>query len=145
MSDENYCLGYCPVSKALTIINRKWSIEIIRDMFFGKKRFKEFKEEKPNLSNKVLSDCLKNLETNGVIEKKVINSSPVSTEYYLTERGKSLNKVIYELAVFALEECDREYLEESTRMQIKENFKENLQIYNWKSSIKLPIKKLEVS
>lgn len=130
MSDENYCLGYCPVSKALTIINRKWSIEIIRDMFFGKKRFKEFKEEKPNLSNKVLSDCLKNLETNGVIEKKVINSSPVSTEYYLTERGKSLNKVIYELAVFALEECDREYLEESTRMQIKENFKENLQIYN---------------
>lgn len=130
MNDVKNCVSYCPVSKALTIINKKWSIEIIRDMFFGKKRFKEFKEEKPNLSNKVLSDCLKNLETNGIIEKRVMNSSPVSTEYYLTERGKSLNKVIYELAVFALEECDKEYLEESTRIQIKENFKENLQINN---------------
>lgn len=123
-----YCESYCPVSKALTIINKKWSIEIIRDMFFGKKRFKEFKEEKPNLSNKVLSDCLKNLETNGIIEKKVFNSSPVSTEYHLTEKGRSLNKVIYELAVFALEECDKDHFEENNRSQIKENFKEILKI-----------------
>lgn len=97
-------------------------------MFFGKKRFKEFKEHKPNLSNKVLSDCLKNLETNGIIEKKVVNSSPVSTEYNLTERGRSLNKVIYELAVFALEGCDIGNLEDAKRTQIKENFKETLKI-----------------
>ena len=68
--NKNGCKDYCPVSKALMLVGKKWSIEIIRDMFFGKKRFKEFKEGNPNLSNKVLSDCLKNLENNGLVEKK---------------------------------------------------------------------------
>lgn len=119
----------CPVSKALVFIGKKWSIEIIRDMFFGKTRFKEFKEGKPNLSNKVLSNCLRNLENHGIIEKKIINSSPVITEYYLTRRGRSLNRVIYELAVFSLENCDDvEYYEESTRIKIKQNFRDTLKI-----------------
>ncbi len=116
----------CPVSKALESINKKWSIEIIRDLFFGKKRFKEFKEGNPNLSNKVLSECLKNLEKNGIIEKRVFNTSPISTEYYLTEKGNALNRVIYELAVFALE--DEDFADESTRLKIKQNFKETLRI-----------------
>jgi DNA-binding HxlR family transcriptional regulator len=60
----------CPVDRTLNLFNKKWSIQIIRDMFFGKKHFKEFKEDKPNLSNKVLSSCLKELEENGLIEKK---------------------------------------------------------------------------
>lgn len=129
MANKTICGSFCPVSKALTFISKKWSIEIIRDLFFGKKHFKEFKEGKPNLSNKVLSDCLKNLENNGIIQKKIVNSVPVSTEYYLTKRGKALNRVIYELAIFALEDCeDEEYAEEATRMQIKQNFKETLKI-----------------
>ncbi|MGB9979294.1 winged helix-turn-helix transcriptional regulator [Methanobacterium sp.] len=129
MNNEMSCGSFCPVSKALTFISKKWSIEIIRDMFFGKKRFKEFKEGKPNLSNKVLSDCLKNLENNGIIEKRILNSTPVSTEYHLTELGKSLNRVIYELAIFALENSDnKECAEESVRIRIKESFRETLQI-----------------
>ncbi len=129
MSNNMSCGSFCPVSKALTFISKKWSIEIIKDMFFGKKRFKEFKEGKPNLSNKVLSDCLKNLENNGIIEKRILNSTPITTEYHLTELGKSLNRVIYELAVFALNNCDnKECAEENTRKKIKENFKETLLI-----------------
>ena len=131
MTNKMHCGSFCPVSKALTFISKKWSIEIIRDMFFGKKRFKEFKEGKPNLSNKVLSECLKNLENNGLIEKRILNLTPVSTEYHLTELGKSLNRVIYELAIFALENCDdKECSEETTRLQIQQDFKEALQINN---------------
>ncbi len=129
MVNEVLCGSFCPVSKALMFISKKWNIEIIKDMFFGKKRFKEFKEGKPNLSNKVLSDCLKNLESKGLIEKRIVNSAPASTEYYLTELGKSLNRVIYELAVFTLENCDdKECAEEATRMRIKQDFKEILKI-----------------
>ena len=129
MDKEMPCESFCPVNKALVFISKKWSIEIIRDMFFGKKRFKEFKEGNPNLSNKVLSDCLKNLENNRLIKKEIVNSTPVSTEYHLTERGKALNRVIYELAVFALEDCnDKDFIKDSTRLQIKQNFKETLQI-----------------
>ena len=129
MVNKNSCEDFCPVSKAMIFISKKWSIEIIRDIFFGKKRFKEFNAEKPNLSNKVLSDCLKNLEQNGIIEKRIINSSPISTEYYLTKQWESLNRVIYELAIFALENSDDEaYNNESQCNQIKQNFKDTLMI-----------------
>ncbi|GEM_PF-384345 len=115
------------VNKTLVFLAKKWNIEIIKDMFFGKKHFKEFKEGKPDLSNKVLSDCLKNLENNGIIEKRIITS--IFTEYYLTELGKSLNRVIYELAVFTLENCDdKEGIDESTCIQIKEDFRKTLKI-----------------
>ena len=116
----------CPVDRTLNLINKKWSIQIIRDMFFGKKRFKEFQEDKPNLSNKVLSNCLKELEENGLIEKKVLNTSPVNTEYYLTEYGKSMNRIVYELAMFTLH--DENSYSDEVRNELKNTFKETLNI-----------------
>lgn len=119
----------CPIDKAVILFNKKWTIQLIRDMFFGKKQFKEFQEDKPNLSNKVLSQRLKELEANGLVEKKVLNTSPISTEYHLTNYGKKLNKVIYELAVFILDESDYdEYKSENVKNQIKNNFKQALEI-----------------
>ena len=118
----------CPVDVTLNLINKKWSIQIIRDIFFGKKHFKEFKEDKPQLSNKVLSNCLKELEENGLIEKVVLNTTPVTTEYYLTEYGKSMNRIVYELAMFTLyDEKDNTYSDE-TRSELKNTFKEVLEI-----------------
>ncbi len=118
----------CPVDVTLNLINKKWSIQIIRDMFFGKKHFKEFKEDKPQLSNKVLSNCLKELEENGLIEKVVLNTTPVTTEYYLTEYGKSMNRIVYELAMFTLyDKKDNTYSDE-TRSELKNTFKEVLEI-----------------
>lgn len=123
MDSENIV---CPVDQTLNLINKKWSVQIIRDMFFGKKHFKEFKESNPKLSNKVLSNCLKDLEKNGLIEKHVLDTTPVTTEYYLTEYGKSLNKIIYELAMFTLKREDS-YSEE-IRNDLKKSFKETLNI-----------------
>ena len=118
----------CPVDVTLNLINKKWSIQIIRDMFFGKKHFKEFKEDKPKLSNKVLSNCLKELEEKGLIEKVVLNTTPVTTEYYLTEYGKSKNRIVYELAMFTLyDENDNTYSDE-TRSELKNTFKKVLEI-----------------
>lgn len=125
MKDERIV---CPVDVTLNLINKKWSIQIIRDMFFGKKHFKEFKEDKPKLSNKVLSNCLKELEENGLIEKVVLNTTPVTTEYYLTEYGKSMNRIVYELAMFTLyNEKDNTYSDEA-RSELKNTFKEVLEI-----------------
>ena len=118
----------CPVDVTLNLINKKWSIQIIRDMFFGKKHFKEFKEDKPKLSNKVLSNCLKELEEKGLIEKVVLNTTPVTTEYYLTEYGKSMNRIVYELAMFTVyDENDNTYSDE-TRSELKNTFKKVLEI-----------------
>jgi len=59
----------CPIETGLKYLGKKWSFEIIRDMFFGKKRFNEFLASKPKLSSKVLSTRLKELQGNGIIEK----------------------------------------------------------------------------
>ena len=97
--------NYCPVNETLKIISGKWHLLIIRDLFFGKKRFKEFKEDKPNLSNKVLTECLKDLESNGLISKTNLDDSKI-TEYSLTEEGRRMNRILYELAIFTLEKDD---------------------------------------
>ncbi len=89
----------CPIELAMQLINRKWVIQLLRDMFFGKTRFNEFKEDKPGLSNKVLSHCLKDMEENELIKRHELDDA---IEYRLTERGQSLNKVLYELAMFTL-------------------------------------------
>lgn len=93
----------CPIENTVKLLNRKWTIVLIRDMFLGKKRFLEFKENKPGLSNNVLSDTLKSMEKNNLIVKEVSNQS---TEYHLTSRGMRLNRVLYELASFGLDELE---------------------------------------
>lgn len=118
----------CPVDRTLNLINKKWSIQIIRDMFFGKKHFKEFKEDKPKLSNKVLSNCLKELEENGLIEKHVLDTTPITTEYHLSEYGKSMNKIIYELAMFTLHDSNDNSYSDEIRNDLKKTFKEKLEI-----------------
>ncbi|WP_308573890.1 winged helix-turn-helix transcriptional regulator [uncultured Methanosphaera sp.] len=96
--------------------------------FFGKSHFSEFKYDKPDLSNKVLSDCLKNLEENNLIQKNVSNiDGVVDISYSLTPHGQALNKVIYELAMYTLNEDEKIYTDEQ-KDEITKNFKENLNI-----------------
>jgi len=104
----------CPIENTLKLINRKWTIVLIRDMFNGKKYFHEFSENNEGLSNTVLSDTLKYMENNGLIFK-------MDTAYYLTERGSKLNRILYEMAVFGLDEL--EYGEEGD-LEIISMFKE---------------------
>ena len=117
----------CPVELAMNLINKKWVIQLLRDMFFGVSRFNEFKENKPNLSNKVLSNCLKDMEANGLIKRIVDDEDPSNIEYKLSEKGLALNKVIYELAMFSLDtDIDNIYYSEEDKVQISETFRNQL-------------------
>lgn len=116
----------CPIDATLELISRKWVIAIIRDMFVGKKHFSEFKENKPNLNNSVLSDTLKFMEENGLIEKKITNSKARSnTEYILTNKARNLNKIIYELVLYGVDilNCDYEKYD-NFQERMKEGYKE---------------------
>ncbi len=115
----------CPVELAMQLINRKWIIQLIRDMFFGKTRFNEFKENKPNLSNKVLSNCLKEMEENGLIRRNVISENNV--EYKLSQKGQSLNRIVYELAMFTLNnDLDNKYYSDERKEELRSIFKDTL-------------------
>ncbi|SFM78488.1 winged helix-turn-helix transcriptional regulator [Methanolobus profundi] len=98
-------LEHSPIDRAIKLISKKWTLNIIRDMFCGKKQFNEFLKCNPNLSSKVLSGKLRQLEQDGLIEKIIVSKTPVTIEYHLTGKGRNLNKVLYELSGFAYKEC----------------------------------------
>ncbi|MBQ6628930.1 MAG: helix-turn-helix transcriptional regulator [Methanobrevibacter sp.] len=113
----------CPMELALELISKKWVILILRDMFFGKKRFNEFKEGKPNLSNKVLSNCLKEMEENNLISR-YSDEYNKNIEYSLTDKGQKLNKVIYELAMFTLTtDLGDNFYDDERKIELKNIFK----------------------
>jgi len=113
----------CPMELVVSLIRKKWVIQIIRDLFFGKTRFHEFKEDKPELSNKVLSNCLKDMEKNGLIHRIVDKCDKKNVKYYLTEKGKSLNKVLYEIAMISV---DGETYSDKIKNEVKATFKDKL-------------------
>ncbi|MFW9819014.1 MAG: winged helix-turn-helix transcriptional regulator [Candidatus Thorarchaeota archaeon] len=92
----------CPIEIALNYLGKKWTMQIIRDLFKGKKRFSEFLKSNPQISTKMLSLRLKELIESDLIEKLVISTTPVRVEYCLTQKGRALNKVLFQLAEFSL-------------------------------------------
>ncbi|WP_407422029.1 winged helix-turn-helix transcriptional regulator [Methanobrevibacter sp.] len=113
----------CPIELVVELINKKWVIQIIRDLFFGKSRFREFKEDKPELSNKVLSGCLKDMEKNGLIQRIVDKCDKKNVRYILTEKGQSLNRVLYEIAMVSV---DGEGYSDQIKDDVKASFRETL-------------------
>ena len=98
----------CPIDNALKYIGKKWSIHIIRDLFMGEKRFSEFLKSNPNLSTKMLSVRLRELEENKIISKKVVSVSPVKIEYGLTKKGEALSGVLRELSLFSFTQYSKD-------------------------------------
>ena len=113
----------CPIELVVDLFRKKWVIHIIRDLFYGKTRFNEFKEGKPELSNKVLSNCLKDMEKNGLIHKIVDKCDKKDIRYMLTDKGKSLNKILYEIAMLTV---DSGNYPEKLKNDLKIDFQERL-------------------
>ena len=122
MTYFDFELTHCPVELSLDILNRKWVLQIICDMFFGKTRFSEFQEGRAELSNKALSRSLKFMEEQNLIEKVVDDAN---IEYFLTEKGKSLNKIIYDLVEYTLDN-NKDLYDDETIIKAKKGFKEQL-------------------
>jgi DNA-binding HxlR family transcriptional regulator len=119
---------YQTVDDTFSYLRKKWNIPIIKGLFCGCKNFKGFLELNPGLSSKVLSERLKELEENGIVEKIVLNSSSGQTEYYLTDKGRRLNRIIFEMFNFALDEVLKSEDSIKLREESKESLKETLQM-----------------
>ena len=81
----------------MDILSGKWKLPIIISLSFGNKRFKEIAREIPNITDKMLSKELRDLEINQLVKRTVYDSVPVVIEYSMTNYGKSLERVIDEL------------------------------------------------
>jgi DNA-binding HxlR family transcriptional regulator len=92
----------CPkFESASELIGKRWTGLIIRVLLTGPKRFKEITEIISNVSSKVLTERLKELECVGIIKREVFPEMPVRIEYSLTEKGRDLLPVFDELQKWA--------------------------------------------
>lgn len=87
----------CYVAKTLKVIGSKWTMMILHNLFEGKNRFGILQRELKTISPKTLSQRLDELEKTGIIKKKIFSEVPLHVEYYLTPKGKSLEKVFSDL------------------------------------------------
>ncbi|HLR79715.1 MAG TPA: helix-turn-helix domain-containing protein [Bacillota bacterium] len=91
----------CPrFEKAMQLLSTRWVGLILSELLKGKKRFSEMESDLP-ISGRLLSDRLKMLEKEQIVERKVFSEFPVRIEYSLTEKGKALAPVIQEIGNWA--------------------------------------------
>lgn len=83
----------CPMARALDIVGDQWSLLVIRDAFDGMKRFGEF-QQSLGVAKNILSDRLKNLVQEGVLELVPASDGSAYQEYVLTAKGKGLFPVV---------------------------------------------------
>ena len=91
----------CPVKYTLEVIGGKWKMRILVQLFRTKViRFNELKREISGITNTMLSNSLHELELDQLIIRNQYNEMPLRVEYALTDRGKSLLPLLYELATW---------------------------------------------
>ncbi len=87
----------CPVATVWELIGNKWKVFIIRDLLAGTKRFGALKKA-TGASQKSLAANLREMEDDGIVERKVFSEVPPRVEYTLTDIGYSLGSVIEPMA-----------------------------------------------
>lgn len=87
-------LHNCPVQTCLNFISDKWKILIIRDLMDGTKRFNELKKSLAPITQKMLTQQLREMEADGLVYREVYPVVPPKVEYSLTALGLSLKPVI---------------------------------------------------
>lgn len=90
--------GLCPIGTCMLLIGGAWTPNIIWYLSGGARRFSELRADVKPISAKMLSTRLKELEENGVVDRRVVDSSPPSVEYSLTPLGRELVPAIEAIA-----------------------------------------------
>ncbi|MCA1691590.1 MAG: winged helix-turn-helix transcriptional regulator [Actinobacteria bacterium] len=96
--------GFCPrYHHAIEIIGRRWTGAIVRALLAGGTRFSQIRATIPGLSDRLLSERLKELEAEGIVERSVLAGASVRIEYHLTTKGEALAGVVQAASAWAEE------------------------------------------
>lgn len=84
---DELATDWCPVARAMSVIGDRWTLLIVRDCFLGKSRFEEF-QTSLGVTRHVLSDRLKRLVEQGVLERNAYSQKPLRYTYSLSDKGR---------------------------------------------------------
>ncbi|MEY4383770.1 MAG: hypothetical protein RI995_1312 [Bacteroidota bacterium] len=104
----------CPVTRTMSIIGGKWKPIILNCIGEKSLRFGKLRQYIPAISNKVLSNELKELEQFALIERKEYKELPPRVEYHLTQAGRSLLPILHEIARWGRTELAQEIIEKAS-------------------------------
>lgn len=90
----------CPVAKSADVIGDRWTLLILREMFFGRMRFDDF-QVNTGATPQMLANRLRQLTENGVVTREPYQQRPARYQYQLTDKGKDLFSVLYAMRNWA--------------------------------------------
>jgi DNA-binding HxlR family transcriptional regulator len=97
---------HCPVEQTLKVIGGRWKVLILRELFPGVKRFNQLQRSLTGITQKMLTQQLREMEADGIIHRQVYAQVPPKVEYSLTPLGKSLKPIIDEMHLWGLRHGD---------------------------------------
>jgi len=111
---ERFDVELCPrFNKAAVIIGRRWSGAVLRVLLDGATHFNEIARSIPGISDKMLSERLKEFEAEGLVNRVVQPTTPVRIEYRLTEMGEALRPVLDGLGAWARSWVDESQVDDA--------------------------------
>ncbi|OFX15076.1 MAG: HxlR family transcriptional regulator [Armatimonadetes bacterium RBG_19FT_COMBO_69_19] len=87
--------------QAIELIGKRWTGAVLRVLMSGPRRFTEILAAVPDLHDRLLSERLKELEAEGLVDRRVYPETPVRIEYALTSKGRGLERVLSEIERWA--------------------------------------------
>ena len=109
---ENNVRLTCEVETTLKVIGGRWKVLIIRELMAGVKRFGELQRALPGITQKMLTQQLREMEEDGIVHREIYAQIPPKVEYSLTPLGASLQPILYamhEWAVQHLSQINRQH------------------------------------
>lgn len=80
----------CPVLKWLDVFEKKWAVRVVKELYNANMSFNDLKRAIPGVTQGMLSERLQDLQENGIINRKVINSKPLAVEYSLSKDAREM-------------------------------------------------------
>ena len=95
-------LKSCPIEATFRIIGKKWTILIIREMLRGTTQFNRFVENIEGITPKVLTERLRELQSFGIVRRRIASEYPIRVEYEMTDLGREFEPVLLAAASFSM-------------------------------------------
>jgi DNA-binding HxlR family transcriptional regulator len=113
----------CPINNTFKIIGKKFTVLILRNMMYlNQTRFNKLLDSIEEINAKTLSSRLKEMEKDGLIERKIYHESPVRIEYDMTEKGMALAPILEQMATFSMKYCAKDVFKDKKPRKFKEVF-----------------------